>query len=74
METQNQTTQAEGVANDDFLATLDALYEERGKIQHQAIWGGSYETEARAHEDLRTNANAIFETTLKLLKSREENK
>lgn len=75
-ENQNEPTKpkdAEGVESSGLLAALDALYEERGKIQHEATWGGSYETETRAAEDLRINANAIFGTTLELLKSRAAN-
>lgn len=69
MKTQKPPT-AEPLRSTDWLAELDALYKRFREVERVAVWGGSWEREHHAQQELKPLANKMFEALLKLLEER----
>lgn len=57
-------------SQEEKLKSLDALYLQYTSLQHQATWGGTYEREHYAAQELKPVVNALFDGLLKLLEER----
>jgi hypothetical protein len=69
MKTEKPPT-AEPLVSTDWLAELDGLYKRFREVEKVAVWGGSYEREHSAQQQLKPIANKMFDALLKLLEER----